>query len=230
MDDRRDRLVVACRILEAGGHEHFFLGHVSVRAAEGSDGFWVKPSGLGLGEVGPDDLLRLDLDGVRVSGGGPIHQEMPLHAEIYRRRPDVGAIVHTHPAYASALAASDSPFRIVSQDSLPFLGGIARYDHAHLISTQDRGQAVAVTLGDRGLVLLRNHGIAAVGASLEQAVYLAVAFERSVRTQAIAASLGAVVEIPADEAAALVAELDAGPDRSRAIFEYLGRRQIDRAG
>jgi L-fuculose-phosphate aldolase len=230
MTDQRARLVAACRILFAEGHEHFFLGHASVREAIGGDRFWVKPSGLGLGEVSLGDLILLDLEGSRVAGMAPIHQEMPLHAEIYRRRPDVGAVVHTHPPFASALAASDAPFRIVSQDSLPFASGLARYEHAHLISTTERGRAVAEAIGDRSLVLLRNHGIAVAGATLEAAVVLAVSFERSVRTQSVAETLGSVVEIPADEAAAMRAELGAEPGHSSAIFEYLDRRQADRAG
>jgi L-fuculose-phosphate aldolase len=229
MSDGRELLVDACRILQAEGHEHFHLGHASLRDGPGSDRFWVKRSGIGLGEVTIEDLVLLDLDGHRIAGDGSLHQELPLHGEIYRQRADVGAIVHTHPPYASALAATEAPFRLVGQDSLPFASGLPRYESARTITTAEQGRAVAQAVGDGPLVLLRNHGITVVGGTIQEAVYLAVAFERSVRIQTIAATLGTIREIPADEITALAAELDpAGSGRAAATFEYLRRTRVDR--
>jgi L-fuculose-phosphate aldolase len=229
MPDDRQVLVDACHILGREGHEHFHLGHASVRDGPGGDRFWVKRTGLGLAEVEVDDLVLLDFEGRRIAGDGPIHQEMPLHAEIYRQRPDVGAIVHTHPPYAAALSATEAPFRVVSQDSLPFASGLARFDSARLIATDELGRAVAAALGERSIVLLRNHGITVVGGSVPEVVYLAVAFERSVRAQAIANSLGTIREIPSDEIEAMTAELvETGPARAEAVFEYLRRTRVDR--
>jgi L-fuculose-phosphate aldolase len=231
MTDGRELLVDACRILQAEGHEHFHLGHVSLREGPASDRYWVKRSGIGLGEVTIDDLVLVDLDGHRLVGSGAVHQEQPLHAEIYRRRPDAGAIVHTHPPYGSAWASAETPFRVIGQDSLPFARGVPRFDSARLITSAEQGRAVAEALGDRPLIALRNHGIAAVGSSIAEAVYLAVAFERSVRGQALAAALGTIREIPADEVEAMTADLEpTSSGRADAVFEYLRRTRIDRAG
>ena len=224
----RDLLAVGCRILSDQEHDHFHLGHVSARVAAGADRFWVKAGGIGLGEVGPASFVLLDLDGNRLAGDGSLHHEMPIHGEIYRRRPDVGAIVHTHPFYSAALAATAADFRVVSQDSLPFAPRPAHYDSALLIVTPEQGREVAQTLGDGCLVLLRNHGIVAAGANIEEAVYLAVAFERSVRLQHVAAGLGEVREIAPDEIADMTAGFAASQaDRSRMVFAYLRRRLRD---
>jgi L-ribulose-5-phosphate 4-epimerase len=95
----RELVASACRILHNEGHEHFYLGHVSAREP-GSNLVCVKPAGIGLGEVASaDDVVVMDLDGRKIEGARPLHHEMPIHTEIYRRRPDVNCVVHTHPFF-----------------------------------------------------------------------------------------------------------------------------------
>ncbi|HET9457853.1 MAG TPA: class II aldolase/adducin family protein [Candidatus Limnocylindrales bacterium] len=223
-EDVRELLATACRILAAEGHEHFQFGHASSREMAGTERFWVKPANLGLREVRPDDLVLVDLEGNRLAGDGPLHTELPIHSEIYRRRPDVRAVVHTHPFHAAALAATSTPFRVVSQDSVPFAAGPARFDSALLIVTPEHGRAVAEALADGSVVLLRNHGIVVAGRSVEEATWLAVAFERSVRLQHAAAVLGEVREIDPGEIEELGRQLGIGREnRAKVIFAYLHR-------
>jgi L-fuculose-phosphate aldolase len=223
-EDVRDLLAIGCRILAGEGHEHFQFGHASARESAAADRFWVKPADIGLHEVRSRDLVLVGLEGDRLAGDRPLHTELPIHSEIYRRRPDVAAVVHTHPFHAAALAASSADFRVVSQDSLPFGAGPARLDSALLVVTPEQGRAVADALADGPVVLLRNHGIVVAGRSVEEAVYLAVAFERSVRLQHAAAALGEVREIPPNEVEELGRQLGLGrPERARSIFEYLRR-------
>lgn len=192
----------ACKILYDQGQEHFHLGHVSARAA-GSGKVWVKPQGLSLGEIAPEDVMAIDLDGNRLTQGQPLHREMPIHTEIYRRRPDVNCVVHTHPFYASALAATTADFKIVSQDGVHFSEGIGRYESAELVVTKEQGEGVAEALGDLRAVILRNHGTAVVGVSVPVAVYLAVSLDRSIRMQHAASMLGEVRPIPPDQVAGM---------------------------
>jgi ribulose-5-phosphate 4-epimerase/fuculose-1-phosphate aldolase len=223
--DVRERVAEACRILYAYGQEHFYLGHVSAREAPGSDRFWVKPTGMGLGEVEAEDLVLLDLDGARISGTRPIHHEMPIHAEIYRARPDVQSVVHTHPFHAAAFAASTADFKMVTQDSVLFAGGFGWYDSAVLVVTPEQGRGVAAALGEHELVVLRNHGIAAIGETVASATFRAVSFDRSLQVQAAAASLGPVREITPDEVAAMNEYFAASyGGRTVDTFEYLLRQ------
>jgi L-fuculose-phosphate aldolase len=188
----------ACKVLYSAGQEHFYLGHVSAREL-GSEKIWVKPSGLGLGEIEPDDIVACDLDCHQLTGNRPLHQEMPIHTEIYRRRPDVACVVHTHPFYAAAYASAHANFEMVSQDSVLFAGGIGHYDSALLVVTREQGQRLAASLGDGNVVVMKNHGIAIADSSVERAIFLALSFDRSLRMQHAAAQFGEVDPISVSE-------------------------------
>jgi len=188
----------ACKVLYAAGQEHFYLGHVSAREP-GSAKIWVKPSGLGLGEIEPDDVVACDLDARQLEGKRALHHEMPIHTEIYRRRPDVTCVVHTHPFHTAAYASADAEFQMVSQDSVLFAGGVGHYDSATLVVTREQGERLATALGDTNAVVLKNHGIAIADQSVEGAVFLALSFDRSLRMQHAAGQFGAVDPIPEHE-------------------------------
>ncbi|HLG70233.1 MAG TPA: class II aldolase/adducin family protein [Chloroflexota bacterium] len=218
----REKLVQACRILAHEGHEHFYLGHVSVRAS--SDGeLWAKPTGLGLEEVLAEDMVLADMDGQRLEGERKLHTEMPIHTGIYKRRPDVHAVVHTHAFHAAALSASTARFEYVSQDSLVFAGGVAAYPSAELVESAEQGERLAQALGQADVALMRNHGLTAVGASIEQAVVRAVSFERSCRLQLAAAQFGGVSPVPPDEAERMIARFGRQSNRETSIWRYLLR-------
>ena len=225
----RELLALACRVLFDEGHEHFYFGHLSARATDGA-GIWVKPAGVGLEEVQAADMVLMDADGRKLEGERALHQEMPIHTEIYRRRPDVQAIVHTHPFHAAALSASGARVEIVSQDSLPFAEGVRLYPSAQLVMTAAEGQAVAETLGDLRAVLMRNHGITVAGPSVEVAAVWAAELERSCRTQLAASQLGPLAPIPPDEVVRMYDRFARGyPGRNVAIWRYLVRT-AQRAG
>jgi ribulose-5-phosphate 4-epimerase/fuculose-1-phosphate aldolase len=192
-------VATACRILAAQGHEHTVLGHVSARAP-GATAMQVKPAGMGLAEVRPEDLLTIGIDGSLLEGTRPVHAEMPIHTGIYQRRPDVNAVVHTHPLHVAALAASAADFRMVNQDSVYFAEGIGFYPSPALIVTAEQGAALAEALGDRRAAVLRNHGLVTVGATVQEAVFLAVSFVHSLQVQVMATQFGALSCISADEA------------------------------
>lgn len=200
MSEQKLRQMVsqACKVLYASGQEHFYLGHVSARD-NGADRIWVKPSGLGLGEIEPGDVVACDLDNNKLTEGRPLHHEMPIHTEIYRRRPDVTCVVHTHPFHAAAYASAHADFKMVSQDSVLFANGVGYYDSAPLVVTPKQGRRLADSLGDANVVVLKNHGITAADSTVEGAVFLALSFDRSLRMQHAAAQFGEIRPISDDE-------------------------------
>jgi L-fuculose-phosphate aldolase len=223
-------VATACRVLEREGQEHGFLGHVSAREQD-SDVMLVKPAGLGLGEVTPEDVLTLGLDGTRKQGTRPAHAEMPIHSRIYRRRPDVGSVVHTHPLWVAALTASDAGFQMVNQDSVLFSDGVGVYPSAMLVVTDVQGDELAEALGDRRAVLLQNHGLVTVGATVQEAVFLAVAFVNSLRVQVLARQLGEVVPIAPSEVQVMAEHIFEGYGRRvESTWSYLQRRVAVPAG
>lgn len=216
-------VATACRILESQGHEHSFLGHVSARRP-GADVMQVKPSGIGLGEVWPDDVLMISLEGRQIAGTRGMHAEMPIHTGIYRRRDDVNAVVHTHPLHVAALVASAAEFRMVNQDSVQFAEGIGFYPSPALIVTDEQGDALATAVGEKRAAVLKNHGLVTVGGSVQEAVFLAVAFVNSLRVQLMATQFGAVSCIPADEVTEMAQHFTSSYERRvGSAWEYMAR-------
>ena len=190
--DLREQVAWSGRILAVGGHGDYTLGHVSARSSTGQY-VLMKPNGLGLEEVAPGDVLAIDMDGARLSGSGPVHLEYVLHTEIYKARPDVGAVVHTHPPYATAFGATDARLELLNHDAVLFRDGLATFnDTAELIVRPDQGAAVAQALGHHRALVLRGHGVIVTGTSVPWATYAALTLERVLRIQSIARSFGAL--------------------------------------
>ncbi len=203
----RERVAVACRVLAMEGHTDITQGHVSARHP-GTPYYWIKASGLGLDEVTADDVVLVDLDGNQVWGSGRPHTELPIHAEIYRARPDVMAVVHTHPPYATALAASHVPLRPVSHEGALFWPELPRYTFTtDLVVTREQGEELAKALGSARACLMRNHGIVTVGSSVEEAALFALQLERAAKLQILAAALGPYTWTPDSEIAQKAAHL-----------------------
>ena len=226
--DVRQLLVDSCRILAANGQEHFVFGHVTAREAPGDETFWFKGAGLGLGEVTVDDLIRVDFDGNRLEGTRPVHNEYPIHAEIFRARPEVTCVVHTHPFQSAAFAATAWDFRLVGQDAVNFWDGVGRYDTSVLVTDAPKGKALAEALGTHHAAVLANHGIVTVGPTIVEATYFAIAFERAVQLQATVSAMGTLREIPQDELDELIPYLsNAARGRAQGVWDWL-LRQTDR--
>jgi L-fuculose-phosphate aldolase len=224
----REQVAWSGRILAMGGHGDYTLGHVSARAADGRH-ILMKPNGLGLEEVSPGDVLALDLDGARLSGEGPIHLEYVLHTEIYKARPDIGAVVHTHPPYATAFGATDATLELLNHDAVLFREGVAYFDDtAELIVRPDQGAAVAAALGDRRVLVMRGHGLIVTGETVPWATYAALTFERVLRIQSIARSLGNLLPMT-PEMADRVYPQKYRDDHLEKYWDYLVR-QVRRAG
>ncbi|MGH2375022.1 MAG: class II aldolase/adducin family protein [bacterium] len=197
----RELLAVACNILAMEGHTDISLGHASLREP-GATEYWMKAAGFGLEEVTADDMVLLDLDGNKLWGDRRPHNETPIHAEIYRVRPDVCAVVHTHPPYATALSATAEPLRPVSHEGVLFPTLPRFVQTTDLIITRDQGRGVAEALGPHNAVLLKNHGAVTAAASIEEAVLFAIFLERAAIMQSLAASFGRFEWTDPEEAAA----------------------------
>lgn len=214
--DVRADVAWACRVLAMEGHGDLTLGHVSARAADGAH-LCIKRKGLGLDEVCPTDVVTIDLNGQKVAGRGEVHLEAALHTEVYKSRPDVGAVIHTHPPYATAFGAVEGQLLFLSHDALLFPDGVGVFEEtADLVISAELGRAVASALGCRCALILRNHGVLVVGSDVRWAVLAAVTLERAIRLQAIAGALGPTRPIPEP----VVEALHASKYREEFLDEY----------
>jgi len=195
-EEARLQVASACRIIARYGHEDLTLGHVSVRGPDPHD-LYIKAKGKALSEVTPDDVLVVSLDDQDGHLAPGAHLETVMHTETYRARPDVGAAIHTHAIYATALGATSSSLAYLSHDAALFDNGVGLYNASvGMVMTREDGHAVADALGNRRALLLQNHGMFAVGTDIRWAVLAALTLERAIRVQSIASNLGEFTPIP----------------------------------
>ena len=163
-------------------------------------------------------------DGEVAAGEGQRHSEYPIHTEIMNARPDVGAVVHTHPPHAVALGATGQPLRPVSHAANYFAPDVPRFTlTADLIRTRALGKEVAAALGAAPAVLLVNHGIVTVGKSVQTATVAAVLLERACQQQMLTHAFGGWPTWSGSEESSAKQQKIYADDRMQAVWEYLAR-------
>jgi L-fuculose-phosphate aldolase len=224
-DDIRQKLIVAGKILVAEGQDDFTRGHISVRLPDNPALFFMKPHSVGLDEITPQNILTIDLDGNVVAGTARRHSEVFIHTEIYKARPDVASVIHTHPVHAVALSASGRPLRCYSQPGALFHEALGVYtDTIALIRSPALGKGVAAALGPHRAVLLKNHGVAVVGASIEETVINVIMLETAAQVQLITEAAGdPAPAFPPDDIEILKQQISR-PEQFVINFDYLARR------
>jgi L-fuculose-phosphate aldolase len=229
-EETKEKLILAGRVLVAEGQDDLTRGHVSVRVPDQPGLFFMKPHGVGLDEITPENILTIDLEGKMVAGGSRRHSEVFIHSEIFKARSDVACVIHTHPPYAVALSASGRPMKCYSQPAALFCGELGVYsDTVNLIRTKETGAGVARALGAHRAALLKNHGVAVVGGSIEEAVINAIMLETAAMIQMITEAAGdPAPEFPREDIAKLKEDISK-PDQFIVNFEYLVRR-LKRSG
>lgn len=168
--DLRRQALAALQRLDALGMNRGSTGNLSLRLAhQGRPGMLITPTGMGAAELQPEDLVWMGEDG-SVHGRWKPSSEWHFHQALYRRRPDVQAVVHTHAVNATALACLERrlpPFHymvaIAGGDDVP----LAPY---HTFGTEALSQAVAQAMAARDACLLAHHGLVAAGATLAKAM------------------------------------------------------------
>ena len=226
-----DDLVDANHILYQQGVVDGF-GHVSLRHPETPDHFLISRS-MAPALVTAADIVELDLDGNAVRPDTPgSYLERFIHSEIYRARPDVVAVVHSHsPGIIPFGAVPSAELRPVSHMGGYLGDGVARYEIRDaggpatdmLVKTPALGRALARSLGSYSIVLMRGHGATMVGTeSVRQAVYRAVYAEKNARLQMEALRLGTPVYLTSEEARGAALANDNNLDRAWQLW----RREV----
>ncbi|MEE2037129.1 L-ribulose-5-phosphate 4-epimerase [Nocardiopsis sp. CT-R113] len=179
-------------------------GNVSARVP-GADLMVIKPSGVSYDDLAPADMVVCDLDGRVVEGRRAPSSDTSSHAHVYRARPDVGGVAHTHSPYATAWAARGEAIPCVITAMADEFGGDIPVGPFALIGGDDIGRGVVATLdGHRSpAVLMRGHGVFTVGASARAAVKAAVMCEDVARTVHIARQGGPLERLPQEHIDAL---------------------------
>jgi len=190
--------------LELPRHELVVWTSGNVSARDPETGLVViKPSGVRYEDLRPEQMVVVDLQSQVVEGQLKPSSDTASHLYIYRHRPDVGGVVHTHSPYATAFAAVGRPIPVVLTAIADEFGGPIPCGGFALIGDESIGKVVIDSIGDSPAVLLKNHGVFTVGRTAEAAVKAAVMTEDNARTVWLALQLGVPDEIPAEEVSKL---------------------------
>jgi L-ribulose-5-phosphate 4-epimerase len=170
-------------------------GNVSGRDPE-SGHVVIKASGIRYEEMRPQHMVVIDLNGKLVEGDYKPSSDVYSHLYIYKHRPDVGGVVHTHSTYATAFAAVNKPIPVVLTAIADEFGGPIPCGGFALIGDDAIGKVVVDCIGKSPAVLLKNHGVFTIGKNAKAAVKAAVMTEDNAKTVWLAMQIGTPDEIP----------------------------------
>jgi L-ribulose-5-phosphate 4-epimerase len=192
VQELKERIATGCRILAKLGLADY-LGHVSARVPE-TDYVLIKARGTDLGnllEMTPERVIMVDLEANHVEGKYRAPAETRLHTEVFKARPDVMGLAHTHQHLSTAFGAAGKPI-------LPMLGIMSAvcarplpvYQSSLKIVSTEQGAAVAQVLGEAIGCHLKNHGVLMTGKSVEEAVVNAIWLEMQAKMTLLATMIG----------------------------------------
>ncbi len=191
----KQKMAIACRMLAHRGHCSNLAGQVTVINPE-TGTVIAPPMGRSFEEIKPEDFIEVDFDFNALNTDQKPNPATLFHLWIYRKRPDVRCIIHTHPHHACALAMLGVPLHVAQMDMCMFYD-----DCAHLKEwpgvpiADDEGRIISTALDNKRAILLANHGPLVVGKSIEEALYLAIALEDAARLQLLAMSAGIIQSV-----------------------------------
>mgnify|MGYP000362534342 CR=1 FL=1 len=190
-------IVEVCRELVKKKLTHGSSGNMSVFLRDKGLVF-ITPSGIRYIDMLPEQIAVLTLEGKQVEGDYKPTIETPMHLTIYRNRPDVNAIVHTHPVYTSALAIAREPLPPVTEEFIIYVGGtvdVAKFGGA---GTQELADNVLEALKDKKAAIMPNHGLITVGKDLKEACFINEVVEIHAQMYLMAKIFGKAFSIPED--------------------------------
>jgi len=195
--------LAACyRLIRHFGWDDLILTHNSARVPGTTNHMLINPMGLMFDEITASNLIKIDLDGNQVepSDYEPNRAGFVIHSAIYLGRPDVECVVHTHTEDVIAVSAQEDGLLPASQWALWFTGQVASHEYEGISLDLDERQRLQASIGDKPMLLLRNHGLLATGRNVAECFHRTYLFERACAAQvkmlAAAAGLGKKIMLP----------------------------------
>ena len=161
----RKQIIEVGKLLYAKDLTFATSGNISVKT---DDGIYITASGTALGFLKPNEIVLLDFDGNVIAGGKPSSEKM-LHVEIYKQRPEIKAIIHTHPVYLTSFAACHEPLNApIMSENILYFEDIPVAPYA-MPSSSELVYYTSEYLKNRDVVLMANHGAVSIAENLEKA-------------------------------------------------------------
>jgi len=223
----RQKLALTCRILAAEGHDSGLAGQATARG-EKPGTYYMLRFGLGFDEITSENLLLVDDDLNVLEGEGMPNPSNRFHLWIYRARPHVSSIMHTHAPHVSALSMIGVPLAVSHMDTTLFHEDCAWLrEWPGTPIGDEEGRIISDALGDKRAILLAHHGQLTACETVEEAAILAMFIERAAKLQLMAMSAGTI--LPVDPVLAQEAhDYRLKPKAIAATFAYYSRRVLKR--
>lgn len=198
LEELREQVWLANMALPAEGLVRWTSGNASGRDPQ-TDLMVIKPSGVLFEDLAAEDLVVVDMDGRVVEGKHGPSSDTATHLWIYRHRPDVHGIVHTHSAYATAFAAVNKPIEVVLTAIADEFGGAIPCGGYAAIGGKEIGEEILRSIGESPAILMKNHGVFTIGKTVQKALKAAVMTEDVAKTVWLALQIGVPDELTPEQ-------------------------------
>lgn len=223
----REKLAITSRVLYDGGHDSGLAGQITARGLEAGT-YYTQRLGMGFDEISVSNILLVNEDLEVLEGHGMPNPANRFHSWIYRSRPDVQSIVHTHPLYVASLSMLEVPLVVSHMDNCPLYEDCAFLaEWPGVPIGNEEGEIISKALGDKRAILLAHHGMLVAATSVEEACVLALQFERAARMQLLAMAAGEIKPIK-PELGREAHDWILRPRRSQISFDYYARKALAR--
>lgn len=200
--ERQARIdLAACyRLIDLFGMSDMILNHISARVPGDEEHFLINPFGLMYEEINASCLIKIDLDGnVIYNPNSEYTVNLPgfvIHSAIHGGRPDVACVLHTHTPAGMAISALECGLLPLNQTAMRFASGVAYHEFEGVAVDLDERQRLVENLADKDVMILRNHGLIAVGQNVAEAFVNMQRLERACQTQLLTMSAGSPIHMP----------------------------------
>lgn len=195
----RCKLAATYRLVGKKGWDMGIYNHITVRSEENPEHFLINPFGLTFQEINASSLVKINSECDVIEKGstsyGVNRAGFTLHSAIHDARPDINAVIHVHTAEAAGISTLKSGLLPISQEAIICIaGGVGYHDYEGILIDEDMKKVIINDLGPRKILMLRNHGAAFCGATIEECFFWLYTFMNAVKTQHVAMSSANGVE------------------------------------
>lgn len=230
--EARQQLAACYRVFDHLGWTELVYNHITLRVPDDERAFLINPYGLHYSEITASSLIKIDIDGNKLSDSPwPVNRAGFIqHSLFHGHLPDVHCVIHTHTTAGHAVACLEDGLSISNFYAGFVAGQLSYHDFEGVTVREEEGERLLSNLGNNRLMILRNHGLLAMGGTLPEAFMRMWLLERACQIQMAAAPMGKVREIPADVLAVHQRDyLQAAPSTRIGQAEFAALvRQVDR--
>jgi ribulose-5-phosphate 4-epimerase/fuculose-1-phosphate aldolase len=197
----RQELASCYRVFAMLGWDELIYNHITVRLPGDENAFLINPYGMHFSEVTATSLVKIDIDGNKLDPDNPWgvnRAGFVQHSLFHRHLPDAHAIIHTHTTATMAVCALEDGLLPINFYACNFMGGVGYHDFEGVTVRDEEGPALLRNLGDKSVLMLRNHGPVVMGRTLPEAFLKYWALQRACEIQVATLSMGRAVHVSDD--------------------------------